>query len=290
MLKKALGAALVLWLPLASLGQAKKKTVYELIYDDVQALKQQVEQLATRLDGQANELRALSDAIREIADLLRRAQADQAGIRDDLRAVPVQYQTLSERLDQLGLQLVKIAADLTLLRPVVPAGEEGTPAQAAAEKPPAEAAQAAAPPDKPADQAPVPPPVPPPVNISPQEAYNAAYNDYLKGNYDLAVASFRLYREQFPASPLADNALYWIGESFFSQRKYEEAIAEFNGLILDYPQGDRIPAAYLKKGLAYMEMGKNEEALAAFKLLTTKYPLAEESRIAQEKMKELTNR
>ncbi|MDH4195961.1 MAG: tol-pal system protein YbgF [Candidatus Aminicenantes bacterium] len=286
MLKKTLGAALVLWLPLASIGQVKEKKVYELIYDDVQALKQQVEQLRARLDSQADELRTLSDAIREIADLLRRAQADQTGIRDDLRAVPVQYQTLSERLDQLSLQLVKIAADLAVLRPSAPAGEEGTPAQAGAEKPPAEAAQAAVPPEKPADQA----PVPPPVNISPQDAYNAAYNDYLRGNYDLAVASFRLYREQFPASPLADNALYWIGESFFSQRKFEEAIAEFNGLILDYPQGDRIPAAYLKKGLAYMEMGKKEEALAALKLLTTKYPLAEESRIAQEKMKELTDR
>ena len=39
-----------------------------------------------------------------------------------------------------------------------------------------------------------------------------AYNDYLKGNFDLAVEGFKMYREQFPASPLADNALYWIGE------------------------------------------------------------------------------
>jgi len=286
MLKKALGAALVLWLPLASGGQVKEKKVYELIYDDVQALKQQVEQLRARLDSQADQLRALGDTIREIADLLRRGQTDQAGIRDDLKAVPAQYQTLSERLDQLSLQLVKIAADLAALRPAGPPSEGGA-APAGAEKPPTEAAQVPVPAEKPVEQAPA---TRPPVNISPQDAYNAAYNDYLKGNYDLAIASFKLYREEFPESPLADNALYWIGECYFSQRKYEEAIAEFNGLILDYPQGDRIPAAYLKKGLAYMEMGKKDEALAAFKLLTTKYPLAEESRIAQDKMKELTNR
>jgi len=286
MLKKALGAALVLWLPLASGGQVKEKKVYELIYDDVQALKQQVEQLRARLDSQADQLRALGDTIREIADLLRRGQTDQAGIRDDLKAVPAQYQTLSERLDQLSLQLVKIAADLAALRPAGPPSEGGV-APAGAEKPPTEAAQVPVPAEKPVEQAPA---TRPPVNISPQDAYNAAYNDYLKGNYDLAIASFKLYREEFPESPLADNALYWIGECYFSQRKYEEAIAEFNGLILDYPQGDRIPAAYLKKGLAYMEMGKKDEALAAFKLLTTKYPLAEESRIAQDKMKELTNR
>jgi len=289
MLKKALGAALVLWLPLASGAQVKEKKVYELIYDDVQALKQQVEQLRARLDSQADELRTLSGAIREIADLLRRAQADQSGIRDDLKAVPAQYQTLSERIDQLSLQLVKIGADRAVLRPTTLPAEGGAAAPPGAEKPPAEAAQPAVTPEKSGEQAPV---TRPPVNISisPQDAYNAAYNDYLKGNYDLAIASFKLYRDEFPESPLADNALYWIGECYFSQRKYEEAIAEFNGLVLDYPQGDRIPAAYLKKGLAYMEMGKTDEALAAFKLLTTKYPLAEESRIAQDKMKELTNR
>jgi tol-pal system protein YbgF len=285
MLRKALGAALVLWLPLASGGQVKEKKVYELIYDDVQALKQQVEQLRARLDSQADELRALGAAIREIADLLRRGQADQAAIRDDLKAVPAQYQTLSERLDQLSLQLVKIAADLAALRPAGPPAEGGAAAPTGAEKPPAEAAPVPA--EKPVEPAPT---TRPSVNISPQDAYNAAYNDYLRGNYDLAIASFKLYREQFPESPLADNALYWIGECYYSQKKFEEAIAEFNGLILDYPQGDRIPAAYLKKGLAYMEMGKTDEALAAFKLLTTKYPLAEESRIAQDKMKELTNR
>ncbi len=287
MLRKALGAALVLWLPLASIGQVKEKKVYELIYDDVQALKRQVEQLLSRLDRQAEELRALSGAIREIADLVRRAQTDQAGIRDDLKAVPVQYQTLSDRLDRLSVQLGKVASDLAGLRPSAPSAGGETPAEAGLETPPAEAAQGAVPPEKPTDQAPA---ARPSVNISPQDAYNAAYNDYLKGNYDLAIASFRLYRDDFPDSPLADNALYWVGECFFSQRKYEEAITEFNDLILSYPQGDRIPAAYLKKGLAYIEMGKKDEALAALKLLTTKYPLAEESRIALDKMKELTDR
>ncbi|MCK7525126.1 MAG: tol-pal system protein YbgF [Ignavibacteriales bacterium] len=132
-------------------------------------------------------------------------------------------------------------------------------------------------------------PVPAPT-MSPQEAYSVAYNDYLKGNYDLAVDSFKLYRQQFPESPLADNALYWIGECRYSQRKFEEAIDAFDELIVAYPQGDKAAAAHLKKGLSFIELGRKPEALAALKLLVAKYPLEEESRIAQDKIRELNEK
>jgi tol-pal system protein YbgF len=134
---------------------------------------------------------------------------------------------------------------------------------------------------------PVPPPAP---TMSPQEAYSVAYNDYLKGNYDLAIESFKLYRQQFPESPLADNALYWIGECRFSQRKFEDAVDAFDELILTYPQGDKAAAAHLKKGLSFIELGRKPEALAALKLLVAKYPLEEEARIAQDKIRELNEK
>ncbi len=117
-----------------------------------------------------------------------------------------------------------------------------------------------------------------------------AYNDYLKGNYDLAVESFKLYRQQFPDSPLADNALYWIGECHFSQKRFLEAIDDFNEVIVAYPQGDKVAAAYLKKGISFVELGRKDEALAAFKLLVSKYPLQDEAKIAQDKIRELTEK
>jgi TolA-binding protein len=61
-------------------------------------------------------------------------------------------------------------------------------------------------------------------------------------------------------------------------------------VILAYPQGDKVAAAYLKKGISYMELGKKEEALAVFKLLMAKFPLQEETKIAQGKIKELTEK
>ncbi len=69
-----------------------------------------------------------------------------------------------------------------------------------------------------------------------------------------------------------------------------EAIDSFDELILAYPQGDKAAAAHLKKGLSFVELGRKPEALAALKILVAKYPLEEESRIAQDKIRELTEK
>jgi len=288
--RKVLVAVFLVSVPLALAGQDKTKKTYELIYQDVQVLKNQVQDLRARLDRTAEDILALHSEIKTLAGLVRQALADQAGFKDDVRAVPSQYQDLLRRIDQLSLDVQKVSQDIIAGRaPDARAAGQGeaaekTPkAQAPPKKAETKAGQSAAA----ATQAPA---APQAANVSPQEAYRMAYNDYLKGNYDLAVESFRLYRQQFPTSPLADNALYWIGECRYSQKKYEEAIDNFDEVILAYPEGDKVAAAYLKKGLSYMELGKKDEALAAFKLLAAKYPLQEEARIAQDKIKEMAEK
>jgi tol-pal system protein YbgF len=282
-----LGAFLLAVLTLAGSGQDKSKKAYELVYDDVQVLKQQVDDLRSRLDRNAAEIRALQDQVKALADLIRQAFSGQSEIQEGLRAVPAQYQDIVRKLDQLTIEVQRVSSELaarTLPQATVAAeaGEAGKPAaQPQAKAPPAETK---APPKT------APSPVVPIPTMSPQEAYSVAYNDYLKGNYEMAIESFKLYRQQFPDSPLADNALYWIGECRYSQRKFEEAIDAFDELIVAYPQGDKASAAHLKKGLSFIELGRKPEALAALKILVAKYPLEEEARIAQDKIRELTEK
>jgi tol-pal system protein YbgF len=283
---KALGAVLLAGLVLASAAQDRRRSAIDVVYDDVQVLKQQVKDLQDRLDRNAEEIAAIREQLRIIGDLLRQSASDQAGLGETLRSVPAQYKDLVRRIDQLTLEIQRISADLAAIRapePPLSAPEEKPKGKASGEPPPKKAPE-------PKSQTAQPPPAPPVPAVSPQESYAAAYNDFLRGNYDLAVQSFKLYRQQFPTSPLADNALYWIGECHFSQRKFVEAIDAFDELILTYPQGDKAAAAYLKKGLSFVELGKKDEALAALKILVAKYPLEEESRIAQDKIKELTQK
>ncbi len=288
--KRVLGACLCVLLPLAAAGQDKSKKTYELIYQDVQLLMQQVQELRDEVNRNAERILTLGNELKSISEILRQSISDQGRIREDIRGIPSQYRDLLARIDQVNLQLQKVTTDLEMFRTMVIAApeeeesSEGTPPEKTGQTTDTEGEE---PEEKTDPAATKPPPV---TNISPEEAYRMAYNDYLQGRFDLAIDSFKLYKDQFPASPLADNAFYWIGECHFSERRFEEAIDAFNELILTYPQGDKVPAAFLKKGFSYMELGKNDEALAAFKILTTKYPLEEETKIALGKIKELTDK
>ncbi len=290
MLRKPVGFFLLLLFPLCAAGQDKSKKTYELIYDDVQFLKQQIQELASKVERNAEEINALRDQIKALGDILRQSMSDQSRLREEVRIIPAQYRDLLTKIDQISLGLQKVSADLGALRAeeAAAAGEETKSEEKPASRPAQEKPPASKPGEKPAVQEA--PPPPPPTNISPQEAYAMAYNDYLQGNYDLAVESFKLYLRQFPDSPLSDNALYWVGECHFSKKQFQEAIDAFDELIMSYPQGDKVAAAFLKKGFSYQELGKKEEALAAYRILTTKYPLEEETKIALAKIKELAEK
>lgn len=257
---------------LLSFGQDRSKKAYELIYEDIQVLKRQLLVLEEKLDRNATDIQSLKTQVRDLQSLMKLLQSDQGSLQDGLKNVPSQYQFLLDKIEQANRLLAKISEDLLTMK--------GGPAPAVEKKPTEEKTEL-----PPVEQK---PPVAPATSFSPQEVYNTAYADYLRGNFDLATDGFRIYRDSFSDSPLADNALYWIGECLFSQRKFSEAIDEFNDLILDYPQGDKIAAAYLKKGLSLAELRRKDEALVVFKLLISKYPLEEEARIAQEKIKELS--
>jgi tol-pal system protein YbgF len=281
MAKKFLGIFISLILLVCSAGADKSKKAYELIYQDVQALKQKILQLEERIKINSENIKDIKKQLEEVLSQLRFFQIEQAAFKEDLKTLPSQYQILLEKLGELSLQLIRISEELLVIKSAslttLPIQEENIEKEQAPEEkkmPEQEQKEEAL--------------QPPPISLSPQEVYNMALSDYRNGNFDLAIDGFKIYREQFSESPLVDNAQYWIGECYFSQRKFEEAIEEFNNLILDYPNGDKVPAAYLKKGMSLQELGKKAEALSVFKLLISKYPLSEETKLAQQKIKELS--
>jgi tol-pal system protein YbgF len=123
---------------------------------------------------------------------------------------------------------------------------------------------------------------PPPEN--PRDLYQSAYNDYLSGNYDLAILGFRRYLEAFPETDLADNAAYWIAESNFSQRKYSQAIKEFDDILQAYPRSDKTPSIMLKKGYSYLEMGQREQGLVQLRSVIRQFPETDEANLARQRL------
>jgi len=283
MLNRFIRLFLVVLLLVCTARAEKSKKAYELIYQDVQILKQQILQLTEKIKTNTEDIEVIKNLLGEVLTQLRLFQREQASIKEELKIVPTQYQILLEKLEEMNLLLIKIAEELLVLKgaslPSPPPQEEESEDEQAPPKTQTAEEQEKEPTEEKS--------LPLAISLSPQEVYNMAYADYLKGNFQLAIDGFEIYKEQFSESPLADNAQYWIGECYFSQGKFEETIEEFNELILNYPHGDKISAAYLKKGLSLLELGKKEEALSVFKLMISKYPLSEETKLAQQKIKEL---
>ena len=121
---------------------------------------------------------------------------------------------------------------------------------------------------------------------NPDQLFAAAYGDYSRGNYDLAVSEFRQYVETYPSSEMADNAQYWIGESLLSKKQYNEAIVEFDKVSVLFPKGDKVPGARFKKGVALMELGQPDAARAEFLALTRLYPKSNEAVLARQQLGE----
>ena len=122
---------------------------------------------------------------------------------------------------------------------------------------------------------------------SAEALYNAAYADFSKGNYALAISGFEEYSTRYPDSDLADNALYWIGECHFSQGGYGQAIVAFDQLLERYPVSDRAAAANLKKGLGYLEQNQIRQAIVQLRFVQNSYPRTDEARIAGDKLSSL---
>jgi tol-pal system protein YbgF len=101
-----------------------------------------------------------------------------------------------------------------------------------------------------------------------------------------ARKAFESLLKRFPQSDQADNAQFWIGETYYRENWYEKAILEYQKVIENFPKGNKVPAALLKQGMAFIELGDKENARLIFKELVDRYPRSTEAKIAAQKLKQ----
>ncbi len=139
-------------------------------------------------------------------------------------------------------------------------------------------------------QAAAPPPSPEPSPEPDVEAlYTGAKKSFDDGNLTEARESFQKLLERFPESEKADNAQFWIGETYYRQKWYEKAILEYQKVIEAYPDGNKLPSALLKQGFAFIELGDSSNARLILRELIRKFPESNEAKIAEDKLKTLTD-
>ena len=109
----------------------------------------------------------------------------------------------------------------------------------------------------------------------------------IKGNIPAAREEFKRFLEAFPKSKYAENAHYWLGECYFSEKKYDEAILEFDEVIKKFPKGNKVPDALYRQGMAFLEMKDTMNAKLIFKEVVKRYPKSDQATRARKKLQEI---
>jgi tol-pal system protein YbgF len=120
---------------------------------------------------------------------------------------------------------------------------------------------------------------------SPTSLFNQAMSDYFSNNLELAIEGFEEFVEKFPTAPDAPKAQYYIGQSYFDQRRFKEAIAAYGKVITNYKDADEVPQAYFAQGRCYEELRQPGAARAAFQTIIKLYPNSTEALMAQQRLK-----
>jgi tol-pal system protein YbgF len=238
--------------------------------DRVSRLEQQSQAQAgtTSLVNQVNDLQQqLSQLQGQIEELQHQNQQ----LQDSQKA---QYADIDSRLGRIekgGAPQGQPAASATTPAPSAPPAAAPAAAQAAPATAPAATGSAPATPPS-TDQ---------------QAAYDAAFKSLRAGDYVTASRGFRDFLVKYPDSPLAPNAYYWLGESYYVTMNYPVAIEAFQRLVKQYPQSDKVSDGLLKVGYCQIELKQQDAAIATLKQVSAKYPGTKAAGLAQERLRRL---
>ncbi|HEY3100253.1 MAG TPA: outer membrane protein assembly factor BamD [Methylomirabilota bacterium] len=277
------------------------------------ATQQDLLQLRTDVTvAQQRAQRALGEAEAALAQAQRRERDRDTQTEQRVAALAQRVEALTASLTTLSNQLDELNGKLDAVSRQTRAGTPPTTAPRTAQPVPPTATPSTsttpsttpAPPDSttpPTTSTPAPPPVAsrPTTNaLQPQDIYQAAYLDFSKGSYALAIAGFREFLRRFPDQPLAGAAQYWIGEAHVAlARGYanagqapqatealEQAVQEFRKVLANYPRSDKAPASLYKEALALLELKQTDAAQQRLQYLVETFPQSEESVLARERL------
>jgi tol-pal system protein YbgF len=214
------------------------------------------DQMATRsdVDSLRAYIRQLERTVREQMDLLWSMRAD----------VTQQVSAVDERLQVLDAKVTETIGQFSRLTQKV----EGVKAQLTASTADTGGLKSA----------------------DPEDIYNMALTDFQRGNYELAIRQFTQYLEYFPASDLADDAQYWIGDCYYNQRQYTQALEAFDQVLKKYPKSNKIPATLLRIGFTRLAQNDAKTARTYLQRVIAEYPGSEEATLARMRLDTLTGK
>jgi len=179
-------------------------------------------------------------------------------LEDEMRDLNGKFETINNSISQLSARLDKLSSDVdmrlgALEHGAAPAGANAPPAAAGA-GPAAATASVNAPAATRNDQ------------------YEAAFALLRRADYPGAEQALRAFITQHPKDPLAGNAQYWLGETFYVRRNWKDAAIAFAEGYQKYPKSGKAPDDLLKLAMSLGNMGQKANACTALARLDHDFP------------------
>ena len=241
---------------------------------------------ARELDERLKRLERLFDsgALFKLVEEMDSLATEVRELRGQVEALSHRIEQMEERQRQLYLD-----ADQRLQRI-----ESAAPAQAAGSSP-QPGARPAAPttPTQTATPGQIPPTTTPTAQtpdatgvdpFAEQQAYQSAFDLLKSGRYDEAAVAFQQFIAEFPTGSYADNAQYWLGETFYITRRFEQAVQEFERLVSTHPASQKLTHALLKIGYSHDELGNLKEAERVLSELIERHPQSAAAGLARKRL------
>lgn len=117
-----------------------------------------------------------------------------------------------------------------------------------------------------------------------RSVYDQAFQTLLQDPKE-AVPEFRTFLKDYPKSPLAPSAQYWIGEALYAEKDFKAAIEEFLIVLKEHKGSDKAPDAALKLGFSFYELKEWDKARKTLADVVSFFPDSSETiKLAQERL------
>lgn len=118
-------------------------------------------------------------------------------------------------------------------------------------------------------------------------AYDRAFDALKQGQYNESSRLFDGFLSQYPSGEFADNASYWLGESYYVTQKYSLALKTFQSLLARFPQSAKAPDSLLKVGYCHYQLGDLARATSTLKDVIDRYPDQPVAKLAEGRLRAL---
>ncbi|HEX7832129.1 MAG TPA: tol-pal system protein YbgF [Thermoanaerobaculia bacterium] len=193
---------------------------------------------------------------------------------------------LLERIDVLNERMARLENGVAAT-PVVVSTPASAPAQVAVPQTVAVPTREGGPSRVQPELPPVPASQPALVSAKLAEDYRQAIILFGRGRHSDARRSFQEVFEADTNGDLADNALFWIGETYYAAGDYSNAVRFYMRVVNDYAEENKAPDALLKVALAQERTGDLALARKTLQRVIERYPYSSTASTAKSELQRI---